>query len=185
MSAADHHPSSLLSNRRQGPQAICTPLVMNPSYARIGGRDAEVGRSVETYPAMRFARLFTAAICATVVASLPAAASNLVTGNGFGFAVVSPDTASVTSFYAHPYSFVRPDPQNALSEGIPTANFIKSVRWSDESAHSTSAEYEEDSNVIHARSSAGEGFFFMPFGLEHSALVLSWDPSVADTQAAP
>ncbi len=125
---------------------------------------------------MRFARHFAAAICASVLASLPAAASNLVTGNGFGFAVVSPDTASVTSFYAHPYSFVRPDPQNPLSEGIPTANFIKSIRWNDGSAHSASAEYEEDSNVIHVRSNAGEGFFFMPFGLEHSALVLSWEP---------
>ncbi|HEY1966004.1 MAG TPA: glycoside hydrolase family 15 protein [Acidobacteriaceae bacterium] len=129
---------------------------------------------------MRFASYFVAAIWATILASLPAAASNLVTGNGFGFAVVSPDTASVTSFYAHPYSFVRPDPQNPLSEGIPTASFIKSVRWSDGSAHSTSAEYEEDSNVIHASSDTGEGFFFMPFGLEHSALVMSWDPSVAN-----
>lgn len=130
---------------------------------------------------MRFARHFAAAVCASVLASLPAAASNLVTGNGFGFAVVSPDTASVTSFYAHPYSFVRPDPQNPLSEGIPTANFLKSIRWNDGSAHSASAEYEEDSNVIHVRSNAGEGFFFMPFGLEHSALVLSWDPSGANT----
>jgi hypothetical protein len=128
---------------------------------------------------MCFARHLAVATCASVLASLPAAASNLVTGNGFGFAVASPTTARLTSFYAHPYSFVRPDPQDPLSEGIPTANFIKSLGWNDATAHNASAEYEEDSNVIHARSSAGEGFFFMPFGLEHTALVLTWEPSGA------
>jgi GH15 family glucan-1,4-alpha-glucosidase len=107
---------------------------------------------------------------------LPAAATNLVTGNGFGFVVVSPQTAVVSKFYAHPYSFSRPDPQNPLSEGIETANFIKSLGWSDPAAHSLSAEYEEDSHVIQARSSAGDGFFFMPFGLQRPALILSWEP---------
>ena len=34
-----------------------------------------------------------------------------------------------TKFYPHPYSFVRADPANALSEGVETANFIKSLRW--------------------------------------------------------
>ena len=57
----------------------------------------------------------------------PAAASHLVTGNGFGFAVVAPESGAVTKFYPLPYSFVRPDPANPLSEGVETANFIKSL----------------------------------------------------------
>lgn len=130
---------------------------------------------------MRFARHLAVVICASVFASLAADASNLVTGNGFGFAVVSPNNARMTCFYPHPYSFSQPDPRNPLSEGIPTANFIKSLGWNDESAHSVSAEYEEDSNVIHARSSAGEGLFLMPFGLERPALIVSWEPADAKT----
>ena len=100
-----------------------------------------------------------------------AGATNLVTGNGFGFAVVPPKTATVSAFYAHPYSFARPDPKNPLGEGLKTTNFLKSLGWSDPAAHSASAEYEQDSHVINARSSAGEGFFFMPFGLRRTALV--------------
>jgi GH15 family glucan-1,4-alpha-glucosidase len=126
-------------------------------------------------------------VCAGLLASLPAGASHLVTGNGFGFAVVSPENATVTRFYAHPYSFGQPDPKNPLSEGVETANFIKELGWSGESreAQSTegaSAEYEEDSQVIHARRSDGEGFFFMPFGLQQTALVVSWEPGSAEAR---
>ena len=59
----------------------------------------------------------------------PAGASPLVTGNGFGFAVVAPDRGSATRFYPHPHSFVRADPANPLSEGIATPNFIKALGW--------------------------------------------------------
>jgi hypothetical protein len=128
---------------------------------------------------MCFARYLTAVVCASLLACLPAAASPLVTGNGFGFAVVPPETATVSKFYAHPYSFARPDIQNSLSEGVATANFIKALGWNDGTAHSASAEYVEDSHVIHARSSAGEGLFFMPFGLRQAALIISWEPVVA------
>ncbi|MGB9417371.1 MAG: glycoside hydrolase family 15 protein [Acidobacteriaceae bacterium] len=128
---------------------------------------------------MCFVRRVVVLVCASFLACLPAAASNLVTGNGFGFAVVSPSTATVTKFYAHPYSFARPDPQNPLSEGIETANFIKSLGWSDGTAHGASAEYENDSSVIHVRCSAGEGLFFMPFGLRRTALIVSWNPGSA------
>lgn len=131
---------------------------------------------------MTVARSLTLQFCVIVLTCLPAAASNLVTGNGFGFAVVSPQTATVTKFYAHPYSFVRPDPKNPLSEGIKTANFIKAFGWSDGTAQNTSAEYEDDSHVIHVRSSDGEGVVFMPFGLQHAALIVSWDPGSAQTQ---
>jgi hypothetical protein len=104
-----------------------------------------------------------------------AAASNPVTGNGFGFAVVTPQTAAVTSFYAHPYNFVHPDANNPLSEGIPSANFITRLALSGATIHDGTAAYEEDSQVIHIRSKAGEGFVFMPFGVQRPMLVAGWD----------
>lgn len=125
---------------------------------------------------MRFFRL-----CVTSLAAfapiLPCYATNLVSGNGFGFAVVTPQTAAVTRFYAHPYSFVRPDPQKPLSEGIETANFIKSISWGESSTQNGSADYQDDSQIIHARNRSGEGFFFMPFGLKYAALIISWTPN--------
>ena len=126
---------------------------------------------------MCFVRYLAAVICTGLLVSSPVAASNVVTGNGFGFAVVSPETATVTRFYAHPYSFLRPDPKNSLGEGVETANFIKVIAWGDGAAKSASADYEEDSHVIHARSGDGNGFFFMPFGLRQSALVITWEPN--------
>ncbi len=130
---------------------------------------------------MSFVRYLSAVFCASLLASLPAAASNLVTGNGFGFAVVSPESATVTKFYAHPYSFVRPDPENPLGEGVETANFIKELGWGERTAHGASARYEEDSQVIRSRKGDGEGYVFMPFGLSRAALVISWEPYAAKT----
>ncbi len=131
---------------------------------------------------MRIARTLVPLVCAGLLASLPAAATHLVTGNGFGFAVVSPQNATVTKFYAHPYSFGQPDPRNPLSEGVETANFLKEIGWSGEAAQGASAEYVQDSHVIHARGRDGEGLFFMPFGLRQAALVLSWEPASAKAQ---
>src|ERR1019366_2964429 len=129
---------------------------------------------------MIFHRYATAVLFAGLLPCVPAFATNLVTGNGFGFAVVSPQTAAVTKLYAHPYSFVRPDTKNPLSEGVETANFLKSLSWSDLAAQHTEADYEDDSHVIDVRNSAGEGFFFMPFGLRRAALILSWQPGSAN-----
>jgi hypothetical protein len=125
---------------------------------------------------MNFAHRFTAVIFLCFPASLTAGASHLVTGNGFGFAVVSPETARLTKFYAHPYSFMQPDPKNSLSEGVETTNFIKVLGWSDRALQGASADYEDDSHIIRIRSSAGEGCSFMPFGLRQSTLVISWEP---------
>jgi hypothetical protein len=127
---------------------------------------------------MNFSRSLAAHICA-LLACLPAAATNLVTGNGFGFVVVSPEKAMVSKFYAHPYSFDRPDLKNPLGEGVETANFIKSLGWSDPAEVGATADYEEDSHVIRVRSSSGEGFAFMPFGLRHAALLIGWEPVAA------
>jgi hypothetical protein len=131
---------------------------------------------------MNFSRSLVAYACA-FVAWLPATATNLVTGNGFGFAVVSPEKTIVTRFYAHPYSFTRPEPKNPLSEGVETANLIKSLGFSDPAAGTATADYEEDSHIIHLRSSGGEGFTFMPFGLHRAALVVGWEPLPKTTDA--
>ena len=108
----------------------------------------------------RALRLFVA-ICIASVTGSPAFASPLVTGNGFGFAVVAPDKGMATRFYPHPHSFVRADPANALSEGIETANFIKSLSW-EAGAKRGTAEYVADSHVIRLRRGSGIGSFFMP-----------------------
>ena len=120
-----------------------------------------------------------APIAAILLLSPLAFASRLVTGNGFGFAVVSPETGSVTKFYAHPYSFGQPDPKNPLSEGIETSNFIKQLNWSAAPSQSASAEYEQDSHVIHIHRAGGEGQVFMPFGLSGAVLILTWEPTAS------
>src|SRR5207253_1587545 len=99
-----------------------------------------------------------------------------VTGNGFGFAVVAPESGSLTRFYTHPYSFTAPDPHDPLSEGIETPNFIQSLAWGDKPARNASADYDQDSHVIHIHTFAGSGLCFMPFGFPHSAVIVSWEP---------
>ncbi len=110
----------------------------------------------------------------------PAAASHLVTGNGFGFAVVAPESGAATKFYPHPYSFVWPDPANPLSEGVETANFIKSLDWG-KSMRAGSADYAADSHVIRMRRAGDSGTFFMPFGFERPALIISLDAAPRST----
>lgn len=124
---------------------------------------------------MRRVRNSASCLLGLIFASLPCFATNLVTGNGFGFAVVSPQTGHVTKFYAHPYSFVRPDAAKPLSEGIETANFIKELGWNGpDSDTGVTAEYQEDSQIVHIRSKACEGFVFMPFGLRESVVIAGW-----------
>jgi hypothetical protein len=142
---------------------------------------AELSRSVETGMAMWLARRLVVLLCCSLCAPLLPAATHLVTGNGFGFAVVSPENGVATKFYAHPYSFARPDPEKPLSEGIETANFIKELRWGDGVGQSASTEYADDSHVIRVHASAAEGLFFMPFGLAHAALVVNWKSAQADS----
>jgi Glycosyl hydrolases family 15 len=107
--------------------------------------------------------------------SLPASATNLVTGNGFGFAVVSPETAVITKFYGHPYSFLRPDPKSQLAEGVETPDFLKSLEWRDRASRGVNVNYEQDSEIIGLRGHDGDGFVFMPFGLNQPALIVVWN----------
>jgi GH15 family glucan-1,4-alpha-glucosidase len=111
-------------------------------------------------------------IAACLSICVPAAASHLVTGNGFGFAVVAPESGFATKFYPHPYSFVRTDPAKPLSEGVETANFIKALGWGKPGV-AAAADYVDDSHVIRMRRAAGSGTFFMPFGLERAALIIN------------
>src|SRR5437764_9195891 len=130
--------------------------------------------AAETGLAIQFARSVVLTCFVGLLAAAPAAASRLVTGNGFGFAVVDPESGAATKFYAHPYSFVRPDPANPLREGVETSMFIKELSWRDSGVHSGSAEYLDDSQVIHVQRDDGDGWCFMPFGLKRSALVIAW-----------
>ena len=131
---------------------------------------------------MTFLRNLALLAGASLMASLPAAASHMVTGNGFGFAVVLPENGTVSKFYAHPYCYTRHDPKNPLNEGIETANFIEELTWSSGSAQTASTEYVDDSQVIHVHSSEGDGTVYMPFGLEQAALVIDWEPGSVNTQ---
>lgn len=115
---------------------------------------------------------------AFLIVSLPlyAGSTPLVTGNGFGFAVVSPETGAITKFYAHPYSFAKADLLNPLAEGIETANFIKQLRWNGIPGKVTS-EYQQDSQVIRVSDKQGEELCFMPFGFLGTALIIDWLPN--------
>ena len=104
----------------------------------------------------------------------PAAAAHLVTGNGFGFAVVAPERGVATKFYPRPHSYIRQDPAHPLSEGVETANFIKSLGWGSARRPATVG-YVDDTHVIRMRRSDGTGTFFMPFGLDRPALIISSD----------
>src|SRR5258708_2008266 len=134
--------------------------------------------------AMSFGRLLASISFVGFLAALPCNASHLVTGNGFGFAVVSPEDSAVTKFYSHPYSFLRSDPKNPLSEGVETTNFIKVLGWGDGTSHSTPTDYAEDSHVIRASGRDGNGFVFMPFGLRHPVLIIDWEPGSATAPQA-
>ncbi len=123
------------------------------------------------------ARRWALALGVLLASFQPAAASHLVTGNGFGFAVVAPESGAATKFYPHPYSFVRPDPDKPLSEGVETANFIKKLGWSGYSGTAT-ADYVDDSHVIRMRSGEGSAYLFMPFAFEHPALIIDRQPKI-------
>jgi GH15 family glucan-1,4-alpha-glucosidase len=73
-------------------------------------------------------------------------------------------------------SFLRADPQNALSEGIETANFVKEIAWHEGDARGLTANYADDSQVIHMQRADGEGWCFMPFGFSHAAVIVGWEP---------
>ena len=102
---------------------------------------------------------------ARTAAGAAAVGTPLVTGNGFGFAVFSNSSGTITKLYAHPYSFERPDPKDALAEGVETTNFIRSLSWTKIST--APASYLDESHIL----TAGKAVYFMPFGLDRNALI--------------
>ncbi len=121
---------------------------------------------------------FLAGLAVAFALCAPAGASHLVTGNGFGFAVVAPESGAATKFYPHPHSYLRPDSANPLSEGIETPNFIKTLAFGVPRRAST-AQYVDDSHVIRVRRADGSGYFFMPFGFDRPALIVTSEAATA------
>ncbi|GAA3902559.1 hypothetical protein GCM10022276_21580 [Sphingomonas limnosediminicola] len=111
-----------------------------------------------------------------------AAASHLVTGNGFGFAVVAPEVGTATKFYPHPHNYLRADATNGLGEGIETANFIKSLAWG-MPGRAASTGYVDDSHVIRMRRGTRSAYFFMSFGMDRPALIVAADAAAPGWQA--
>ena len=99
----------------------------------------------------------------------------LVTGNGFGFAVFTPESTSLSKFYTHPYKFERPIHEDPYGDGVPTPSFIKNLSWADApvSEKILEAEYLNQSQVISVQTKTSQQFYFMPFGLEQNVLILS------------
>lgn len=141
-----------------------------------------LGGQLMFIPVLRPALRFLAAVGMAFILLAPAAASHLVTGNGFGTAVVAPEIGAATKLYSHPYSYMRPDPANPLGEGIETPNFIKKLGWG-AAGQSGTADYVDDSQIIRLRRADGTGTFFMPFGFERPALIISLEaaPSSAES----
>jgi len=109
--------------------------------------------------------------------------SPLVSGNGFGFAVV--DTRGIaTRLYAHPYRFERANP-DVTKEGDSTPNLIKRMVWlpadAGEKVEAASADaagqdkpeisYLNQSQIVSCKFSSHQSLFFMPFGLKRNALI--------------
>ncbi|HEX4649160.1 MAG TPA: glycoside hydrolase family 15 protein [Steroidobacteraceae bacterium] len=128
------------------------------------------------------ARWIAAVTALSAVASPSWCAIPLVSGNGFGFAVVNEATGHLTRFYAHPYAFVHPDRAHPLAEGVATTNFIADLAPRSLGAEA-SVRYIDQSQVIRVSSQYGTGTVFMPFGLLHPALIIDWQ-SPSDAAAA-
>lgn len=105
--------------------------------------------------------------------------SPVTTGNGFGFAVYSQDSKAITRFYAHPYRFMRQNPQHPYADGPSTPNLIKHLTWKHDASGAGKAEYLQESNVIAVKDNSVQQFFYSPFGLKHNALITSVSGSTA------
>lgn len=96
----------------------------------------------------------------------------LVTGNGFGFAVTSPDDGLLKKFYMHPYKFEKADLKNPLSEGVETTNLIESLQWYHK-GENPEVDYYEHTHIIRVKNAEQQQAFFMPFELPFNALIVA------------
>ncbi|MBI3506870.1 MAG: glycoside hydrolase family 15 [Proteobacteria bacterium] len=104
-----------------------------------------------------------------------------MTGNGFGFAVVSATSGAVTHFYAHPYRFERADPKQPLGEGVEASDFIARAEWTvpgdtTVARGAAATRFVDETHVVAVSDGFGRQSYFMPFGLERNALVALHDP---------
>ncbi|MBX9569470.1 MAG: hypothetical protein K2X77_11275 [Candidatus Obscuribacterales bacterium] len=107
--------------------------------------------------------------------------SPMVTGNGFGYAVLSPE-GRITKLYAHPYRFERPNPDES-KDGFETTNFLQSLRLDLESVGFThrsqdpginrkdNCTYLRESNILSVARNDFQEIYFMPFGLHENVFV--------------
>lgn len=104
----------------------------------------------------------------------PTAFTPLSTSNGFGLSVVSLGSGAVSHFYAHPYRFEKPDPQNSLGEGLETTDFLKCLAF-DEPGDPAVVGYVQESHIVSVGRSESTLSVFMPFGFPANALILVRD----------
>ena len=97
--------------------------------------------------------------------------SPLVTGNGFGYAVVA-SNGDLTRFYAHPYRYEKANPDPS-KDGYTTANFFKKLSWSGQKTATKPEQmgYINESHVVQIKSEKGEFDYFSPFQLKHNVLI--------------
>ncbi len=97
--------------------------------------------------------------------------SPLVTGNGFGYAVVA-SNGDLTRFYAHPYRYEKANPDPS-KDGYTTANFFKKLSWSGQKPANKPEQlgYINESHVVQIKSDKGEFEYFSPFQLKHNVLI--------------
>lgn len=98
--------------------------------------------------------------------------SPLVTGNGFGYAVVSRD-GRLKKFLAHPYSVGKPKGENS-DAGVATANFIADSSWSlDGHVVESRARSLDQTQVIAIDGDDLPRAIFSPFALKRNVLVVT------------
>ncbi|MGZ3723593.1 MAG: hypothetical protein ACXVA9_11710, partial [Bdellovibrionales bacterium] len=131
-------------------------------------------------------------ICSSLAFADPV--TPMVTGNGFGFAVVPLQANVVSKFYVHPYKFTAPNHDDPYGDGFQTANLVKSLGWPSDPALRASF-YLDETHIVIGQTPATKYIYFMPFALERPAvmlyrqnapdacLVASWEHPVASTSA--
>lgn len=92
----------------------------------------------------------------------------------------------VSKFFAHAYRYEKPDPNNALGEGIEATNVLQKMIWESPASSmrdSRIGDILDDSHIISVRDNSGVETEFMPWGLQRNVLVSVWQPSTLDEQA--
>ena len=120
---------------------------------------------------------------------------SIVSGNGLGYAVLGAN-GELRKFYAHPYRYERPS-ADLSKEGVPTYNFVQSLTWSNPSTsaglHETASapqdkmhtSYVSESNVMRVSGQNTQQSYFMPFGLNHNALITTATGANTESGAVP